>query len=44
MAGVSVLQTMGSVWPTVNEYDAIEICRKLAENYDEGHIVSRRRP
>jgi deoxyribonucleoside regulator len=33
LTGVSVLQTMGSVWPTSNEYDAIEICRKLAENY-----------
>ena len=33
LPGVSVLQTMGSVGPTVNEYDAVEIARKLAEVY-----------
>ena len=34
LSGISILQTMGSVWPTVNEYDAAEIGRKLAEIYE----------
>jgi DNA-binding transcriptional regulator LsrR (DeoR family) len=34
LSGVSVLQTMGSVGPTANEYDAVEIGRKLAAVYN----------
>lgn len=33
VANISVLQTMGSIGPTVNEYDAAEIGRKLAAVY-----------